>query len=198
MWPIKDLSGPRRRLVERQPIRPLERKFIMFRKIWTATVGFRSPSMHQEADNVTNHTQRRLHRQVLAGVLLAASLLGTASTLPSNAAPPAGQVPVMPPRGTTGTWVAALRAAPVNDGSTLGIACSGLQQDAERLAGEYKNASPQRRAQILDDLRVIGGKWNTTCREHFGDILIAPASTPRLPESRLIASPLVRDALLRR
>lgn len=60
--------------------------------------------------------------------------------------------------------------------------CLLLQNDADRLIAEYKNASMARREEILQQLRNIGSDWiNIGCKAVFGSIaLTLPDQVPNL------------------
>jgi hypothetical protein len=53
---------------------------------------------------------------------------------------------------------------------SLSIGCGALQDEADRLIAEYKNASNARREEILARLRNIGSDWHAICKGVFGSI----------------------------
>ena len=136
---------------------------------------FQGSSNRHETKSVNTHPQRRVRGRILGGVLLAAclGLMGTAGTLPSNAALPVGQPPSMPGAGKTlaGKWIVAdTHHRPYQ----FGIFCQGLRSGADGLVAEYARdgTTTARRAQIRDELNTIGVNWRMTCQGMYGDILI--------------------------
>ncbi len=90
-------------------------------------------------------------RRTVAAALLALALFAGAST----AATPAS----------------ARVNGPVFD--TFSAGCLSLQNDADSLIGEYKNATPARREEIIGQLRNIGSTWNQIgCKAVFGSIAL--------------------------
>lgn len=65
---------------------------------------------------------------------------------------------------------------------SFSIGCGLLQDEADRLIDEYRNASEDRRGEILTRLREIGGTWiDIGCGSVFGNIAIGVGVQPRLP-----------------
>ena len=70
---------------------------------------------------------------------------------------------------TAVTPAAARVNGPVFDSFSAG--CLSLQNDSDSLVGEYKNATPARREEIIGQLRNIGSTWNQIgCKAVFGSI----------------------------
>lgn len=152
--------------------------------------------MHHELENSKSHMRRTFRGRMLWGALLAIGLLGTAGTLPSNAAPPVGQLPTMPTIGRTAgdQWVVA--RAPISDPwSDHGRFCQNLRTQADNLVAEYARdgTTTARRAQIRDELNTIGINWRDTCKPLYGDIFMFRPASNNLPQASL-----VRAALLQR
>lgn len=65
---------------------------------------------------------------------------------------------------------------------SFSIGCGLLQDEADRLIDEYRNASEDRRGEILTRLREIGRTWvDIGCGSVFGTIVIGVGVQPRLP-----------------
>jgi hypothetical protein len=82
--------------------------------------------------------------------------------------------------GLTATAIPA-HAEKANDGlNSMSGACASLQSRGASLVDEYKNASEDRRGQILNELRTIGSDWKLTgCQGAYGNIALpAMPTTP--------------------
>ena len=84
-------------------------------------------------------------------------------------------------------------AAPVTGHDTLSNHCRGLQNDAKRLVDEYAGASNARKLEILDELRSIGGDWDTLCKGTFGDINVTITKPkPQFGKKAVSMKPVIR------
>lgn len=67
-----------------------------------------------------------------------------------------------------------LARMPITGRTTLGIACQRLRSSADGLVAEHvrDGTARDRRAQIRQELQIVGQNWRLTCPGIYGDIVI--------------------------
>jgi hypothetical protein len=89
-----------------------------------------------------------------------------------------------------------VHAEPVRPGlDSFTMACAALQNNANALAKEYKDASDDRRGDIIRELRNIGLTWRQIgCQAVFGSIALLPSGTETHSVGTVVVTGALKDS----